>query len=69
MKTNMGMLDKIFRIALVLLIAILYFTNVISGTLSIILFIVSAVFILTSLIGFCPIYHFLGISTKNKKFK
>lgn len=67
MKINMGTADRFLRIAVVVLIAILYFTNVISGTLVIILSIIAVVFLLTSFIGFCLIYHFLGISTKEKE--
>lgn len=66
MKKNMGTLDRIIRVSLVVLIAILYFTNVISGTWAIILGILAVVFLLTSLIGFCPLYLPFGISTRNK---
>jgi len=67
MKTNMGTTDKIIRIAIAALVAILYFTNVISGTLGIILLVVAGVFVLTSLISFCPLYPILGMNTKEKK--
>jgi hypothetical protein len=67
MKSNMGTTDKIIRIAVAVLIAILYFTNVITGTLGIILLVVAAVFVLTSLISFCPLYPIIGINTGKKK--
>lgn len=63
MKKNMGGLDKTIRLAVAALIAILYFTNVISGTLAIILGIVATIFALTSFISFCPLYTLLGINT------
>lgn len=66
MKKNMGTLDRIIRVSLVVLIAILYFTNVISGTWAIILGILAVVFLLTSLVGFCPLYLPFGISTRKK---
>jgi hypothetical protein len=66
MKKNMGTLDRIIRVALVILVAVLYFTGVISGTLAIILGILAVVFLLTSLIGFCPLYAPFGISTQKK---
>ena len=66
MKQNMGLLDRFIRLALVVLVAVLYFTNVISGTWAIILGIVAAVFLLTSLIGVCPLYLPFGISTRKK---
>lgn len=67
MKPNMGSIDKIIRIALAAVVAILYFTNVISGTLGIILLVFAAVFVLTSLISFCPLYPLFGMNTKEKK--
>lgn len=67
MKKNMGAIDKGLRIAVAVVIAILYFTNVISGTLAIVLLIFAGIFILTSLISFCPLYPLLGINTSKKK--
>jgi len=67
MKTNMGSADKAIRILLAVAIGLLYFTNVISGTVAIILLIFAAVFILTSLIGFCPLYLPFGLTTLRKK--
>lgn len=66
MKKNMGTLDRIIRVSLVILIAVLYFTNVISGTWAIILGVVAVVFLLTSLIGVCPLYMPFDISTRKK---
>jgi hypothetical protein len=66
MKANMGSTDKIIRILAAVLIAVLYFTNLISGTLAIILLVIAGVFILTSFISFCPLYLPFGISTKPK---
>jgi hypothetical protein len=67
MKKNMGVIDKLFRVLIAIVVVILYFTNVISGTLAIILLILSAIFIITSLIGFCPLYLPFGLSTKKKE--
>ncbi len=66
MKANMGVIDKSVRIAAAVIIAILYFTHVISGTVAIILLIIAAIFIVTSFISFCPLYYPFGISTKKK---
>lgn len=63
MKKNMGAADKIFRLVMAAIIAILYFTNTITGTLGILLLVLAAVFVLTSLIGFCPLYLPFGINT------
>lgn len=63
MKKNMGTIDRIIRVSLVVVIAILYFTNVIMGTWAIVLGILAAVLLVTSLIGFCPLYVLFGVST------
>lgn len=67
MKQNMGTADKAIRLLIAIVIVALYFTNVISGTLAIILGILAVVFILTSLISFCPLYLPFGINTSKKK--
>lgn len=64
---NMGSADKINRLTLVALVAILYFTNVIFGTVASVMGILAAVFVLTSFISFCPLYLPFGISTFKKK--
>ncbi len=63
MKKNMGTIDKVVRVIIAAIIAILYFTNVLTGTLGIVLLILAGVFVLTSLISFCPIYRIFGLST------
>jgi hypothetical protein len=67
MKKNMGSLDRITRILVAIAIVILYFTNVISGTTAIILLVLAGIFILTSLISFCPLYLPFGFSTRKKE--
>lgn len=66
MKQNMGTTDRVIRIAVAVIIALLYATGTISGILAAILGIVALVFIVTSFIGYCPAYTPLGISTKKK---
>jgi hypothetical protein len=66
MKTNMGSADRIIRILIALVIITLYFTNMISGTIAIVLLVLSGVFILTSLISFCPLYILFGLNTCKK---
>lgn len=64
MKQNMGSIDRIIRVGLAVAVAVLYFTNVISGTVAIILGILAIVFLLTSVVGFCPLYLPLKLTTK-----
>ena len=56
MKKNMGRIDRVIRIVLAIVVAILYMNGSITGTAAIILGILAAVFIITSLIGFCTLY-------------
>lgn len=63
MKKNMGTADKVIRIVIAAIIAYLYFTGVVTGTLGIVLVAFAGIFVLTSLISFCPLYAIFGIKT------
>ncbi len=63
MKKNMGILDRSLRIVIAAVLIVLFFTNVISGVLGIVLLVVSGVFLLTSILSVCPLYSLLGIKT------
>jgi len=63
MKKNMGTVDKTIRIIIALIIGILFFTKVITGTLGIVLLVLAIVFLLTSIISFCPLYTLIGCNT------
>lgn len=63
MKKNVGNLDRIIRLLIAAVIAVLFLTKTITGTLGIILLVLAAILILTSLINFCPIYAILGMKT------
>ena len=67
MKQNMGSIDKLVRVFVALVIAVLYFTDQITGTAAIILGLFAVVFLLTSAIGFCALYLPLKLSTIKKK--
>lgn len=67
MKKNMGSADRIIRMMIAAIIAYLYFTNVITGTLGLVLIILAIVFALTSFISFCPLYAPFGIKTCKTK--
>lgn len=63
MKRNMSNLDRIIRIILAALFAYLYFGGIVTGVFGIILVVLAVVFVLTSIVGFCPLYALLKIST------
>jgi Na+(H+)/acetate symporter ActP len=66
MKKNMGTADRVLRTILAVVVAILYFAGQISGTAAVILGILAVIFLLTSAVGFCPLYAPFGISTMKK---
>lgn len=66
MKKNMGTIDRVIRVVIALVIAVLYFTGQISGTAAIILGILAVVFLLTSLVSTCPLYMPFGLSTRKQ---
>lgn len=66
MKKNMGMADRIIRTMLATVVIVLYLTKQLTGTAAIILGAFAVVFLLTSLVSFCPLYVPFGISTKKK---
>jgi hypothetical protein len=66
MKKNMGTADRIIRVIIAAIVGVLYFTETISGTLGIVLLIFAGVFVLTSLISFCPLYAPFRIRTGKK---
>ncbi len=63
MKKNIGTTDKIIRLVLAAILAVLYFTGTITGTLGIVLLAVAVMLTLTSLVNFCPLYAMLGITS------
>ena len=67
MKKNMGTADRVLRVIVAAVIAILYLTGIIAGTLGLILLILALIFVLTSLIGFCPLYKPIGLNTTKKE--
>ncbi|MBN1597245.1 MAG: DUF2892 domain-containing protein [Bacteroidales bacterium] len=67
MKKNMGVADRIIRLIIAAVVAILFFTDTISGTLGIVLLILAGIFVLTSIISFCPLYYPFGLSTCRKE--
>lgn len=67
MKKNMGSVDKTIRIIIAAVVAGLYYKEILTGTLGIVLLVLAGVFVLTSLISFCPLYTLLGINTCPKE--
>ena len=64
MKNNMSSVDRIIRLVIAAVIAVFIFQNVLSGTAALVLGILAGVFVVTSFIGFCPLYTLFKFSTK-----
>ena len=63
MKKNMGMADRMIRILIAIAAAVLFFTDTVTGTLGIVLLAIGGIFLLTSLVSFCPLYAIFGVRT------
>ncbi|HAH38506.1 MAG TPA: DUF2892 domain-containing protein [Algoriphagus sp.] len=63
MKKNMGTTDRAIRLTIAAILVALYFSNFISGIIGIVAIVIAAIFTLTTLVGFCPLYTLVGINT------
>lgn len=63
MKKNMGTTDRLIRLGIAAVIAVLYFTGTIPGVWATVLLVVAGIFVLTSFVSFCPLYAPFGIRT------
>lgn len=67
MTSNMGKTDKAIRILIALTIGLLIYFKVVTGTIATVLLVIAGVFVLTSLISFCPLYTLIGLNTCKKE--
>ncbi|WP_243347780.1 DUF2892 domain-containing protein [Parabacteroides sp. FAFU027] len=66
MKKNMGLTDRVIRLIAAVVIVVLQQAAIIEGTLAMVLLVIAAVFVLTSVISWCPLYVPFKISTCKK---
>lgn len=59
----MSNLDRLIRVVVAAVFAYLYFSGVVTGALGVILLVVAIVFLLTSVVSFCPLYALFKIKT------
>jgi hypothetical protein len=69
MKSNIGFVDKTLRVIIAFAFSALYFTQTVQGAFGILLLTIGGVLIFTSILGFCPLYKIIGISTCKVKRK
>ena len=67
MKKNMGALDKSLRVLAAIFIALLYYLDILTGTVAYVLMAIAIVFLITSFVNFCPLYALLGVNTCKRK--
>jgi hypothetical protein len=63
MNRNMGTADRVVRLVLAVAAIVGGIAAGSGSALGIVLFVVAAVFVVTSLVGFCPLYRLVGINT------
>ena len=63
MKKNMGTPDSVIRLLLAAIFGLMYFGNFVTGIAGVVLLVLAVVFVLTSVVSFCPLYTPFGIST------
>jgi hypothetical protein len=66
MKTNESALDRVIRVVLGVALLVLYFMHVVTGTLGIVFVVLAAIALITGIVGFCPLYALLKLSTNKK---
>jgi hypothetical protein len=64
MKNNMSSMDRIIRTVIAVIFGVFIFAKLITGTFAIILGVVAVIFLVTAIIGFCPLYTLFKFSTK-----
>lgn len=67
MKKNMGKLDRALRVIVAIVFGVLYFTHKVEGAMGMTMLALGVVFLLTSLVSFCPLYVPLGMNTTEKE--
>lgn len=65
----MGSIDRIVRIVIAIAAVLAYYAGIVEGTLGLVLIAVAVIFLLTSLLNFCPLYTIFGVSTCKVKPK
>lgn len=63
MKKNVGIIDRLIRILIAVIIGVLFFTNVITGVWGIVLLVLAAILTITATFSFCPLYFAIGLSS------
>lgn len=63
MKRNLSDLDRTLRVIVAAVLAYVYFAGFVTGAPGIFLLVLGAVFLLTSIFAFCPLYTLFRFTT------
>lgn len=63
MKRNMSNIDRLIRAILAVVLVYLYIGGMVTGAFGIILVVLGVILLITSVLGFCPLYALLKFST------
>ncbi len=66
MKRNLGLLDRALRTVVAVALLLMVFGEIITGFWGVVVAVVSAIFLLTSLVGICPLYSLFRLSTRGQ---
>lgn len=67
MKKNMGVVDRVYRVVVALLVALFGYLEIIGGIFSTVLIVLAVIFIITSIVGYCPVYSLFKVNTYQTK--
>lgn len=67
MTRNMGVIDRWLRLLAAVMVVVLYLTHSISGTFAAVLGVIAVIFVVTSVLGYCPMYIPFGLSTRSER--
>jgi len=67
MKQNMGTIDRVARVALAVGFASIWFLHFVTGIAGIVLLTLACVFLITSVVGTCPLYNIFGVNSCSHK--
>jgi hypothetical protein len=67
MKKNLGSIDRVIRMTIAIILAVLYFSGSIVGPVGLIVLALAAILAFTSIVSFCPLYRPFNLSTVKKK--
>ena len=67
MKENVGLTDRLIRVMIAIIFGSVYFMDFATGTMAIVILVLAIIGMVTGILGYCPLYHIVGISSAASK--